>query len=192
MNKPLYLFIGRSASGKTTIANILHDKYGLNQIWSYTTRPPRYENEPGHVFVSEFDFGNLGELAAYTFYNGYHYGTTFEQLNNADIYVVDVPGVETLLDKLKDDARPIVILYFDTSAYNRIMRMIDRGDCDAMIISRLLQDEKEDWFKQLDALVWKYNNIIGKQVDLYTINSNGSPTSVLGLVLYYINRYKGE
>lgn len=192
MNKPLYLFVGKSSSGKTTVANRLEETYGYKQISSYTTRPPRYDGEIGHVFVNDEEFDNLGELAAYTLYNGYRYGTTFEQLNEADIYVVDIPGVETLLDKLKEDNRPITIFYFDASAYHRILRMIDRGDSDTMIISRLLQDEKDDWLKQLNVLVFHYNRIVGKNIDLYTINANENLSAVLELILYYINKYKEE
>lgn len=192
MTKPLFLFVGRSASGKTTIANMLSEKHGCVQVESYTTRQPRFDNEPGHIFVSEDEFKNLGELAAYTYYNGNHYGTTFKQLEESDIYVVDVPGVESLLEKLKDDKRPICVLYFKTSVYNRIQRMLDRGDGDMMIISRLLQDEKDDWLKQLDSLVWKYSNIFGKDVQLNNINANGSLKNVLELVLYYIKQYTGD
>ena len=189
MTKPLFLFCGRSASGKTTIANMLSEQYGYVQVESYTTRQPRFDGEYGHIFVSQEEFESLGELAAYTYYNGNHYGTTFEQLEKSDIYVVDVPGIESLLEKLKDDKRPICILYFKTSVYNRILRMVDRGDSDMMIISRLLQDEKDDWIKQLESLTWKYSNIFGKNVELYNINANGSLESVLGLVLYYIRRH---
>ena len=192
MTKPLFLFCGRSASGKTTIANMLSEKHGYVQVESYTTRKPRFENESGHIFVTEEEFDNLGELAAYTYYNNNHYGTTFEQLESSDIYVVDVPGIESLLEKLKEDKRPICILYFKTSAYNRIQRMIDRGDSDSMIISRLLQDEKDDWLKQLDSLVWKYANIIGKDVQLYNMNANGNLQNVMDLVLYYMKQYMEE
>lgn len=189
MNKPLFLFVGKSASGKTTIANMLVDKYGYKQVESYTTRPPRFNGETGHIFVSEEEFKNLGELAAYTYYDNNHYGTTFEQLNVCDIYVVDVPGVESLLQKLKDNHRPICIMYFDASVYNRILRMINRDDGDMIIVSRLLADEKNDWFKSLDSLTWNYNNIIGKNVELYSINANEDPKCVIELVLYYMNRY---
>lgn len=192
MNKPLFLAVGKSASGKTTIANMLEKKYGYSQVQSYTTRPLRYDGELGHIFLTQQEFDNLGELAAYTEYNGHRYGTTFEQLNECDIYVVDIPGVESLLQKLKDDKRPICIFYFEASVYNRIHRMLDRGDGDMMIISRLLEDEKFDWFKKLDSLSWHYNNIIGKDVQLYEINANSNPKNVLGLVLYYINRYTGD
>lgn len=188
MNKPLFLFVGRSASGKTTIANMLAEKHGYKQVESYTTRKPRFDCEPGHIFVSEEEFKNLGELAAYTYYNNNHYGTTFEQLSESDIYVIDVPGVESLLEKLQVDTRPICVIYFDASVYNRILRMIDRGDSDMMVIARLLQDENEDWRKQLDSLVWKYANIIGKNVQLYSINANSDLNQVLDLVVYYIKR----
>jgi guanylate kinase len=189
MNKPLFLFVGRSASGKTTIANMLTEKYTYKQVESYTTRQPRFDGERGHIFVSEDEFKNLGELAAYTYYNCNHYGTTFDQLKESDIYVIDIPGLKSLLEKLKDDNRPLCVFYFDASVYNRILRMIDRHDSDIMIISRLLEDEKCDWFKELDSLVWHYNNIIGKDVQLYNVNANSDPKSVMGLVLYYMNRH---
>lgn len=189
MNKPLFLFVGRSSSGKTTIANMLAERHGYKQVESYTTRKPRFDGEPGHVFVTEEEFKNLGELAAYTYYNNNHYGTTFGQLNECDIYVVDIPGVETLLHNMKDNDRSICILYFDASVYNRILRMIDRDDSDMMIVSRLLADEKEDWYKKLDSLVWQYNNIVGKYIQLYNVNANGDLKSVLDLVLYYMDRY---
>ena len=189
MDKPLFLFVGKSASGKSAVANLLGEKYGYKQIWSYTTRPPRYENEPGHIFVSKEGFDNLGELAAYTLYDNYEYGTTFEQINEADIYVVDVPGVESLLKNLQDDKRPIVIIYFNASVYNRIHRMIDRHNCDAAIVSRLLEDERFDWLKKLDSLTWHYSNIIGKDVQLYPINANSDLINVVELVLYYMRQY---
>ena len=188
MDKPLFLFVGRSASGKTSIADALEQKYNYKQVQSYTTRPPRYDGEIGHIFVGEDEFNNLGNLVAYTEYNGHKYGTTSEQLDECSIYVVDVPCVETLLEKYKSN-RFIVIFYFDTTAYTRINRMINRGDSNAQIVSRLLQDEKDDWLNQLDHLVWQYNHLIGKNVDLYSINANGEQTNVLEMILYYINKY---
>ena len=188
MYKPLFLFVGKSASGKTTIAEILEQKYDHKQVYSYTTRPPRYEGEIGHMFINDDEFNNLEDLVAYTEYNGYKYGTTSEQLDECSIYVVDVPGVETLLQNYKTN-RPICIFYFDATVYTRITRMLDRDDSDINIISRLLQDEKSDWYSQLDSLVWRYSRILGKDVELHSINANGNTTVVLEMVLYYINRF---
>jgi guanylate kinase len=62
MRKPLFLLVGRSASGKSTVANMLEEQHGYKQVSSYTTRPPRYEGEVGHIFVNENEFKNLSEL----------------------------------------------------------------------------------------------------------------------------------
>jgi Guanylate kinase len=42
---------GESGSGKTTIAELL-EKRGYNYIESYTTRPMRFQDEEGHIFVN--------------------------------------------------------------------------------------------------------------------------------------------
>lgn len=188
MSNPLFLLVGRSASGKTTIADILEKEYGYTQVRSYTTRKPRYDGEPGHIFITREEFKNLEDVVSYTLYHENEYGTTAKLLDNNSIFVVDVPGVESLLEKYKSD-RPICIIYFDTSVYNRINRMLDRGNCDTFIVSRLLQDEKDDWYKQLDSLVWKYANILGRNVQLYSVNANNNLKQVLELVLYYMKRY---
>ena len=166
MNNPLYLFIGRSASGKTTIANMLEERCGLHQVQSYTTREPRYQGEIGHVFISEEEFGQLTHIVSYTEYNGNKYCATSELLDQCDIFVVDPPGVETLLEKYNTD-RQIIALYFDANVHNRIARMIDRGDSDNQIVSRLYTDEEYDWELTLKKTVWNYKNNLNKNVELY-------------------------
>lgn len=192
MNKPLILFVGKSSSGKTTIANMLETQYGYKQVESYTTRAPRYDGERGHTFVSEEEFKNLGELAAYTFYDGNHYGTTFNQLNECDIYVIDVPGVESLLNKLKDDTRPVAIFYFDASVHNRILRMKERGDSDHAVIHRLLQDEEYDWQSKLESITWIQANVENKYVEIFRVDANREQSDVLEYVLYYIRKFNGD
>lgn len=189
MCKCLYLFVGKSASGKTTIADMLEQTHGLVQVSSYCTRPPRYEGEIGHRFVSEEEFKNLGELAAYTFYNNHHYGTTFKQLEESSIYVIDVPGIEVLLKKLQNNTRPIRIIYFDAAVSVRIDRMIEREDSDMAIISRLHNDDTpNDWYSQLGKLVWHYKNLENKDIELYKVDANEDVGNVLEQVLYHINK----
>ena len=182
MSKPLLLFVGPSGSGKTTIANILEEQYEYSQVQSYTTRCPRYEGEIGHIFISDEEFNNLGELAAYTVYNGNKYGTTVKQLEECNIYVIDIDGIKTLLKNYKTD-RPICIVYFDTSVYTRINRMITRHDSDTAIVSRLLEDEKYDWLQELNKIVYRLN-IAAKVV---SVDANKSQLEVVDEILWYLN-----
>lgn len=181
MNNALFLFVGKSASGKTTIANILETEYGMSQLQSYTTRPKRHENETGHTFITDDEFDKLINIIAYTEYNGYRYCATKEQIDAADIYVIDVPGVKTLLEKYHTD-RPIVVLYFDTSVVTRINRMIDRGSSDAEIVSRLLNDESDDWLQSLSNILSGYKNGF-----IYIVDANNNISDVLCDIEFYTN-----
>ena len=95
MNRIL-LLIGASGSGKSTVARYLCEQYGLRQIDSYTTRPPRYRGESGHIFITDEEFDQLQDFVGYTLYNGHRYGATAQQVEENDIYVIDPAGVEGL------------------------------------------------------------------------------------------------
>ena len=187
MNKPLYLFVGRSASGKSTVANLLENTGKHKQIQSYTTRKPRYKDEIGHVFITDEEFDRLENIIAYTEYNNHRYCATKNQLDEASIYVVDIPGVETLLEKYNSD-RKIVVVYFNASIRTRIDRMIDRHDSDMAIISRIYNDEEFDWENALSKLVWNYKHNNGRDVVMYTVDANKDIESVLSIVTNYINQ----
>ena len=185
MNNTLYLFVGQSGSGKTTITNQLEWMYNYKGVQSYTTRPQRYEGETGHRFVTDEEFNRLTDIVAYTDYNDFRYCATAQQLDEANMYVIDIPGVEYLLEKYSNTERRIVILYFDSNTQTRVLRMIDRGDSDANIVSRLLQDGEDNWFKQLEGLCNKYSNKFNN-LDVYKINANKNAKLVLEQVEDYI------
>lgn len=191
MNNPLYLFVGKSASGKTTVADALEEKYGLKQTSSYTTRPPRYDGEIAHIFITDEEFDALENIVAYTEYNGFRYAATSEQIDNVSIYVVDIPGTEMLLEKYLTE-RPIVMIYFDASVRTRIDRMIDRHDPDVSIVSRLYNDESSDWLQELNKLAWHYQHNVGKNVEVHSIDANHHLENVLKQIGEYINFNEAE
>lgn len=185
MNKPLFLFTGRSASGKTSIANML-EADGYSQVNSYTTRPPRYEGEKEHTFISEEEYSNLENIVASTLYNGYHYCTTLDQIQDADIYVIDPVGVKTLIDNYNKINRYIYILYFDASICNRIRRMMERHDSDTQIVGRLLQDEENDWLKYLLNI----ESINREKMIIYNVDANQNLEDVYESVKKLLRRSK--
>ena len=149
-NRPLHLFVGPSASGKTSVADEL-EKLGYKQVKSYCTRLPRYEGENNHTFITKEEYHNLENIIAYTEYDNNYYCSTKEQLDEADIYVVDIPGVLTLIENYNTE-RQINVWYFDVDLIIRVKRMIDRGDSDTAIVGRILTDEEYDWWDVLTTL----------------------------------------
>lgn len=136
--KNLYLIVGASGSGKTTVANVLEEKYGYKQLQSYTTRPMRTENEIGHTFVNDAFFDQLTDFIGYTSYGNYRYGATAEQANNADLYVIDPAGVEFL--KNHYNGKSVKVITITSPVHTRINRMEQRGDEFGKIMKRLLID----------------------------------------------------
>lgn len=155
--KPLYLFIGKSASGKTTVAEIMEEE-GYKQVQSYTTRPKRYENEKGHVFITDEECFDIKNIMASTLYNGYWYCATLEQIQDADIYVIDPTGAKELLHNYDKLNRKVYIVYFKSSVGNRITHMLKRGDSYGQIIERITHDGQEGWFKSIKEYI-KLNSL---------------------------------
>ena len=62
MGNCIFLIVGCSGSGKTTITERLEQKYGLKSIQAYTTRKPRYDGETGHTCVSDEEFDKLADM----------------------------------------------------------------------------------------------------------------------------------
>lgn len=106
LNKPLkFLFIGRTASGKSSIAKGVCEKMGLTQVVSYTTRPMRKSEKNGsdYIFITDGEVLQYEEdIAAYTEINGYKYFTTYDVIDKSDIYVIDPIGMDNLKIKCGD------------------------------------------------------------------------------------------
>ena len=155
----LICIVGKSGTGKTSVVNHLEKYYELNNIKSYTTRPPRYKGEEGHIFITDEDyekFKNSSQIVAYTYFNGYHYFATLDQLLLNDLYVIDFAGIKYLknLDLSKDIELEVV--YLTCPWWVCAKRMFERGDSILAIIKRLINDYKE--FSKSD--IAKYSNVI--------------------------------
>lgn len=127
----LLCLLGRSASGKDTLANKVCERTGLKQITSYTTRERRVNEGDTHIFISDAEYQALedsGQIAAYTQIGQYKYCCTVEQLYNNDVYVIDYDGLKHLRELNLPNLR-LVTVFINTPDNIREERALNkRGD----------------------------------------------------------------
>ena len=147
MGKYIYLLVGMSGSGKSTVAEILEQENGWRALMSYTTRKPRYEGESGHIFISREEFDKLENKVAYTIFDGNEYCATAEQVENSDVYVIDPAGIKYFLNYYKGEKIPVVSV-INVEAGVAVHRMEKRGDNLEDIFRRIKHDK--DVFSALE------------------------------------------
>lgn len=137
----IYLFVGPSGVGKTTLVEKLASTFNYKVLESYTDRSPRFVGEGGHRFISPSDFDQLQDTCAYTEYSGYRYAATVAQVEESDLYVIDIEGVKYFRQKYKGSKG---IFVFGLVAETNILekRMKSRGDSPEQIRQRLVHDAK--------------------------------------------------
>ena len=172
MNKYIILVVGKSGSGKTTLSKELRDIYGLKELVSYTDRPIR-EGEcqfKEHIFINQKEMDSLlldfkDKIIAKTIFDGHRYCALQEQIDNSDVYVVDLEGVDFFIRHYKGKKIPIVI-GVDVNESKRRLRMRLRGDPEKNIEQRIRHDDVA--FKNLETIA-------------YTVYLNNKPTDITAI-----------
>lgn len=160
----IVVLVGKTASGKTTIANELCKHHGYKRIITYTTRPMR-KNEVQDVdyhFISDEQFNKMvknNEFTEYKRYNTAHgvwsYGSvvTSEQESSDDCYVI-ILTPQGLRDLSKKILRYIAF-YLNVDFKTQLERLKKRGDEEQQIIKRLQNDAK-DFENVLDIVDYSF------------------------------------
>ena len=142
----LICLMGKTASGKDTLASKLCERTGLSQIISYTTRERRANEGDTHIFISDEEYQKLedsGRIAAFTQIGPYKYCCTIDQLYENDVYVIDPVGVQHLREFNLPNLR-LVTVYINTPDDVRKSRALNkRGDDRTVFMKRDLAERDQ-------------------------------------------------
>lgn len=174
--KKIICVLGESKSGKDNtvgIAELISKEMGdeilLNEVVSYTTRPKRENEENGreHFFISEEKAKKMMQekkILAYTKIEdpnsgvkGYEYFTTYDQLEGANIYIIDPNGLESLR---KNPNLDILSVYIHSPKFIRKIRAMKFSDYNKEYKNRVKNEEKQfAKFKKNKEYDYKIRNI---------------------------------
>lgn len=136
MKYKLVCFIGKSASGKDSMARYLQTKYDFRLAVSSTTRPIRTNEVDGvdyhYMSVKDFFKQELVESREYhTILNGqpdiWYYGLTYNEIDVTEdnvVAVVDPHGLEQIIEHIGEEN--IVSIYVDAPYDYRLKRAMLR------------------------------------------------------------------
>ena len=160
MNKEhvLLCLMGKTASGKDSLARMLCERVGLTQIISYTTRPRRTNEDNTHIFISDAEYDELeqsGQIAAFTQIGEYRYCCTVSQLYENDIYVIDPVGVQHLRELNLPNLRLVTIYINVPDDIRRERALKQRGD-DRFVLMRRENAERNQFREMLRSADFDY------------------------------------
>lgn len=126
----MIILVGESGSGKSSIERCLCEKFGFKRTISYTTRSPRAGEVDGvdYYFVTEEKFSELedhGFFAETATYNGWHYGTAWNECDDDKVAVLTPHGMRSL--KKVPDIYPVAF-YIRVPRRERLIKLLQRGD----------------------------------------------------------------
>lgn len=180
----IIVLVGKTASGKTTVANYLCRNKRYKRIITYTTRPMR-DNERQDVdyhFISDEQFNRMVENNEFTEYKRYNtshgvwsYGSvvTSEQELSSNYYVI-ILTPQGLRDLSKSTSRYIAF-YLNVGLESQLERLKKRGDEEQQIIKRLKNDAK-DFENVLDIVDYNF----------YADNKNSSPQGISNMITNFM------
>jgi guanylate kinase len=169
--------IGEAGSGKDTLMRkLVEANPQLNEVVSYTTRPPR-EGEVNGVnyhFITGEEFGELvvaGKMFEASCFNDWFYGTGVDSLkeDKLNIGVFNPEGIESLMQHSNVN---LTVIRVWASDKNRLIRQLNREEFpDVDEIIRRYKADREDF----DALNFPHyivdnNTLEGMQESLRLLN----------------------
>ena len=184
----IYLIVGASGSGKSTIGKILEEQ-GIPQLVSFTTRQKRKGEIDGqdYHFITQEKLEALSEksIAEITEYNGNYYGLTKREVSDKldefrEVYfVTNEDGAKQIIDMYPEDT---VVFWLNVTIETMVERMRARGDEEEDILSRVEHaiDNKEIFPPKS---IEKY---------LYILDADSTPEELSGEIIDRIYDFEME
>lgn len=178
MDKRKIVLIGKSCSGKSTIAQKL-EVFGFKGQLSTTTRPMRdYETQGvDYNFVSDECFNAMkadGQFIETDNFNGWQYGLTHKNFKDASVLILTPRGLHKYLELLPREN--FLIIYVETSIKLRNTRMMNRGDLHDDVNRRWVADDIdfenwENWGMPWDIkLSLQTEDVIPTLINIFNLN----------------------
>lgn len=178
-----YLIVGRSGTGKDTLANLLAER-GLKVLKSYTTRAPRYEGEDTHIFINKDKADSYTDKIATTTINGVEYFATRKQLDECDIYIIDPNGIYELIENCPDISFHVIHMLTDKDIAKE--RAANRGadyDLEAKIFeSRYASEDAQ--FSEFEAKMAEKKPLAENCCAFSTFTNNGDKEQIYNFSAY--------
>lgn len=125
---PLIIFVGASATGKTTLCRIFTEATHNKCAVSTTTRPRRPSDKDGdYIFIQREDF-RPDNFVEYVEYNHNYYGVTKAEVDASGFAIVELNGAVALRSYCHSTGRQCYIIGLTASSEERLKRMRERND----------------------------------------------------------------
>lgn len=184
--KDIVLLIGRTGSGKSTIARKVSELSNgkLSEVMSYATRPkrPGEDMRPTHIFITPEEVKDFrGRMAAYTKIGEYEYFTTWDELMKHPVYVIDPRGEKDLRRNISGKGLDLRLhtFYVKVPEEERLKRVYGR-DKDRSVTEARLRSE--------DGQFSEFEKSLSSRGDEVTVldNSEGKAMECAWRILYIL------
>ena len=183
----ILVLMGKTASGKDSIAKELYRNYQLRKILAYTTRPPRQGEFDGvdYHFISNSEFQKGIKYDAFVEWKSYQtvdgewfYGTASKDILKDGVLILTPQGVKDLYQNSNQIIRTV---YIKASEDVIMQRLVARGDNPAEANRRLKHDNLD-----FD------DSIIKQFVDYEILNEGRQIPEIAEEIANYWKREKNE
>ena len=126
----VYAIIGKAGSGKDYILKKILKNIDAHGIVSCTTRPPRegeVEGKDYHFVSPEYFKNNHDKFLEYQPFNGWWYGTRYEDLSEEKINI-GVFNLDGLYDLIRSEVDRVRVIYLLADDKTRLIRQLQREE----------------------------------------------------------------